>query len=399
MLVLVIKQLFFRNRVRMTISSCITVLLTLCMAFYAENIQTSQITLLNLKYQLPVRVYITNLSGDKKSNLFINGIDIDALINAEVRDLQCTAIAAGSFSSKAQEQSPFLGGDTKILAANCVEATGISEEFFSFTDYTYNNDFFKSVNAICVLNADYAKDNNLMIGDMVTLPIYLYIPSLGYEPLKEASIKIVGTYVTKKENAVPDMLVPVNWLREEAVRAGLKYFVYTSCNAIVDNPLKLHEFKTHMIEIGFVPIDPVIDDYATGKGLIIDDELFVKAARELRQNINLLSNMYIPFCTLIIGITSLTMFLIIHNTRHDIALANSLGVSKWYIIVGIFIGLISLNTLGCTTTLLILWTTLHVSTFSVFVVFKMFMFCVVISVVIVLLILRRMRLYDLINMY
>ena len=29
MLVLVIKQLFFRNRVRMTISSCITVLLTL----------------------------------------------------------------------------------------------------------------------------------------------------------------------------------------------------------------------------------------------------------------------------------------------------------------------------------------------------------------------------------
>lgn len=81
MLVLVIKQLFFRNRVRMTISSCITVLLTLCMAFYAENIQTSQITLLNLKYQLPVRVYITNLSGDKKSNLFINGIDIDALIN------------------------------------------------------------------------------------------------------------------------------------------------------------------------------------------------------------------------------------------------------------------------------------------------------------------------------
>jgi hypothetical protein len=369
------------------------------MAFYAENIQTSQITLLNLKYQLPVRVYITNLSGDKKSNLFINGIDIDALINAEVRDLQCTAIAAGSFSSIAQEQSPFLGGDTKILAANCVEATGISKEFFSFTDYTYNNDFFKSVNAICVLNADYAKDNNLMIGDMVTLPIYLYIPSLGYEPLKEASIKIVGTYVTKKENDVPDMLVPVNWLREEAVRAGLKYFVYTSCNAIVDNPLKLHEFKTHMIEIGFVPIDPVIDDYATGKGLIIDDELFVKAARELRQNINLLSNMYIPFCTLIIGITSLTMFLIIYNTRHDIALANSLGVSKWYIIVGISIGLISLNTLGCTTTLLILWTTLHVSTFSVFVVFKMFMFCVVISVVIVLLILRRMRLYDLINMY
>lgn len=203
MLVLVIKQLFFRNRVRMTISSCITVLLTLCMAFYEENIQTSQITLLNLKYQLPVRVYITNLSGDKKSNLFINGIDIDALINAEVRDLQCTAIAAGSFSSIAQEQSPFLGGDTKILAANCVEATGISEEFFSFTDYTYNNDFFKSVNAICVLNADYAKDNNLMIGDMVTLPIYLYIPSLGYEPLKEASIKIVGTYVTKKENDVP----------------------------------------------------------------------------------------------------------------------------------------------------------------------------------------------------
>ena len=49
--------------------------------------------------------------------------------------------------------------------------------------------------------------------------------------------------MTKKENDVPDMLVPVNWLREEAVRAGLKYFVYTSCNAIVDNPLKLHELK------------------------------------------------------------------------------------------------------------------------------------------------------------
>lgn len=76
MLVLVIKQLFFRNRVRMTISSCITVLLTLCMAFYAENIQTSQITLLNLKYQLPVRVYITNLSGDKKAICLSMGLTL-----------------------------------------------------------------------------------------------------------------------------------------------------------------------------------------------------------------------------------------------------------------------------------------------------------------------------------
>lgn len=76
MLVLVIKQLFFRNRVRMTISSCITVLLTLCMAFYAENIQTSQITLLNLKYQLPVRVYITNLSGDKKTICLSMGLTL-----------------------------------------------------------------------------------------------------------------------------------------------------------------------------------------------------------------------------------------------------------------------------------------------------------------------------------
>lgn len=70
MLVLVIKQLFFRNRVRMTISSCITVLLTLCMAFYAENIQTSQITLLNLNFKQFFDLTLCNSANGGKACVY-----------------------------------------------------------------------------------------------------------------------------------------------------------------------------------------------------------------------------------------------------------------------------------------------------------------------------------------
>ena len=377
-----------RNKGRSVLLLCIATVLTLCMAFYIWNMQSAQSSLLHLGEELPVRVRVTNLNGDKSRDLFINAVDADAFGNAGVRELHCTAAAAGALSKGARAQQPFIGGDTQILAANCVEAAGISPEAFHFAD-EYDAGFFQSADGVCILNAEYAEQNGLAVGDAVTLPTYLYMASMGYEPLQESTVKVIGTYTPQEESGAPDMLVPAAWLREEASRVGLKYFSYTSCSAVVDDPLNLHDFKTKMTEAGFVSVDPAANDYATGKGLIVEDELFLKTAGELKKNIALFQNLLVPFFALLIGLFVLTTFLMMRSTRREMAIARSLGVAKWRCATPNFLYTVLLNLLGCAGTLPILCTALRMPMLYVLLIFGIFMFCAVVGTAVALLCLLR----------
>ena len=383
-----VRRQISRNKGRSVLLLCIAAVLTMCMAFYIWNMQSAQSALLHLGEELPVRVRITNLSGDKSRDLFINAVDADVLGNAGVRELRCTAAAAGSLTEKAQAQQPFIGGDTQILAANCVEAADISAEAFHFTD-GYDTEFFQSADAVCVLKAAYAEQNGLSVGDTVTLPTYLYMASMGYEPLRESTVKIIGTYTPQEESGAPNILVPAAWLREEAGRAGLKYFSYTACNAVVDDPLNLHDFKTQMTEAGFVPIDPAANDYATGKGLIVEDELFMKTAGELKKNIALFQNLLVPFFVLLMGLFVLTTFLTMRGAKREMAIACSLGVSKRRCAMPNFLYAVLLNLLGCAVTLPILCAALRMPILYVLLVFGIFMVCAALGTAVALVCLLR----------
>lgn len=85
------------------------------------------------------------------------------------------------------------------------------------------------------------------------------------------------------------MILPVNFLRTEAETAGVS-FLYDSCSALVDDSTHLKDFKAEMQKY-FMDINPSAEDPNAGDALSVEDELFVKTASRLRQNIALFQSM------------------------------------------------------------------------------------------------------------
>lgn len=165
--------------------------------------------------------------------------------------------------------------------------------------------------AQCVIGEDYAERTGLHPGDTLSLEIYTVRQSMNgtiYQMIGDAALEIIGTHSAP---GGADVILPVNFLRTEAETAGVS-FLYDSCSALVDDSTHLKDFKAEMqkyfMDINLSAEDPNADD-----ALSVEDELFVKTASRLRQNIALFQSMLVPFFALIIGLVVLTTSFMLPN--------------------------------------------------------------------------------------
>ena len=381
-----VKHQLFRNRGRTALSVCIAALLTLCMAFYVGNIGASEAALQSLSDSVPVTVRITSRNGAKTAGLNIEAKPFDHLTEAGVHDVRCTAVAAGAFSPEVRAQEMFLGGDTTVRAGNSLEALELSADDLHFAD-GQSAAFLSGDSAQCVIGEDYAERTGLHPGDTLSLELYTVRQSMNgtiYQKIGDAALEIIGTHSAP---GGADVILPVRYLRAEAETAGVS-FLYDSCSALVDDSTHLKDFKAEMQKY-FMDINPSAEDPNAGDALSVEDELFVKTASRLRQNIALFQSMLVPFFALIIGLVVLTTFLTMRSTRRDMAIARSLGVSKWRCAAPNFIGTVLLDMLGCAVTLPILSAVLHIPALSALVIFGLFTLCAALGTAVALLCLLR----------
>lgn len=381
-----VKHQLFRNRGRTALSVCIAALLAMCMAFYVGNIGASEAALQSLSDSVPVTVRITSRNGAKTAGLNIEAKPFDHLTEAGVHDVRCTAVAAGAFSPEVRAQEMFLGGDTTVRAGNSLEALELSADDLHFAD-GQSAAFLIGDSAQCVISEDYAERTGLHPGDTLSLEIYTVRQSMNgtiYQKIGDAALEIIGTHSAP---GGADMILPVNYLRTEAENAGVS-FLYDSCSALVDDSMHLKDFKAEMQKY-FMDINPSAEDPNAGDALSVEDELFVKTASRFRQNIALFQSMLVPFFALIIGLVVLTTFLTMRSTRRDMAIARSLGVSKWRCAAPNFIGTVLLDMLGCAVTLPILSAVLHIPALSTLVIFGLFTLCAALGTAAALLCLLR----------
>ena len=381
-----VKHQLFRNRGRTALSVCIAALLAACMAFYVGNIGASEAALQSLSDSVPVTVRITSRNGAKTAGLNIEAKPFDHLTEAGVHDVQCTAVAAGAFSPEVRAQEMFLGGDTTVRAGNSLEALELSADDLYFAD-GQSAAFLSGDSAQCVVGEDYAERTGLHPGDTLSLEIYAVRQSMNgtiYQMIGNVALEIIGTHSAP---GVADVILPVNFLRTEAETAGVS-FLYDSCSALVDDSTHLKDFKAEMQKY-FMDINPSAEDPNAGDALSVEDELFVKTASRLRQNIALFQSMLVPFFALIIGLVVLTTFLTMRSTRRDMAIARSLGVSKWRCAAPNFIGTVLLDMLGCAVILPILSAALHIPALSALVIFGLFTLCAALGTAAALLCLLR----------
>ncbi len=375
-----------RSRGRSVLVLCIAALLAACMAFYVGNIGVNKAALQSLSDSVPVTVRITSRNGAKTAGLNIEAKLFDHLTEAGVHDVRCTAVAAGAFSPEVRAQEMFLGGDTIVRAGNSLEALELSADNLHFAD-GQNAAFLSGDSAQCVIGEDYAERTGLHPGDTLSLEIYTVRQSMNgtiYQMIGNAALEIIGTH---NAPGGADVILPVNFLRTEAETAGVS-FLYDSCSALVDNSTHLKGFKAEMQKY-FMDINPSAEDPNAGDALSVEDELFVKTASRLRQNIALFQSMLVPFFALIIGLVVLTTFLTMRSTRRDMAIARSLGVSKWRCAAPNFISTVLLDMFGCAVILPILSAALHIPALSAHVIFGLFTLCAALGTAAALLCLLR----------
>ena len=375
-----------RSRGRSVLVLCIAALLAACIAFYVGNIGVNKAALQSLSDSVPVTVRITSRNGAKTAGLNIEAKPFDHLTEAGVHDVRCTAVAAGAFSPEVRAQEMFLGGDTIVRAGNSLEALELSADNLHFAD-GQSAAFLSGDSAQCVIGEDYAERTGLHPGDTLSLEIYTVRQSMNgtiYQMIGNAALKIIGTHSAP---GGADVILPVNFLRTEAETAGVS-FLYDSCSALVDDSTHLKDFKAEMQKY-FMDINPSAEDPNAGDALSVEDELFVKTASRLRQNIALFQSMIVPFFALIIGLVVLTTFLTMRSTRRDMAIARSLGVSKWRCAAPNFISTVLLDMLGCAVILPILSAALHIPALSALVIFGLFTLCAALGTAAALLCLLR----------
>lgn len=375
-----------RSRGRSVLVLCIAALLAACMAFYVGNIGVNKAVLQSLSDSVPVTVRITSRNGAKTAGLNIEAKPFDHLTEAGVHDVRCTAVAAGAFSPEVRAQEMFLGGDTIVRAGNSLEALELSADNLHFAD-GQSAAFLSGDSAQCVIGEDYAERTGLHPGDTLSLEIYTVRQSMNgtiYQMIGNAALEIIGTHSAP---GGADVILPVNFLRTEAETAGVS-FLYDSCSALVDDSTHLKDFKAEMQKY-FMDINPSAEDPNAGDALSVEDELFVKTASRLRQNIALFQSMLVPFFALIIGLVVLTTFLTMRSTRRDMAIARSLGVSKWRCAAPNFISTVLLDMLGCAVILPILSAALHIPALSAHAIFGLFTLCAALGTAAALLCLLR----------
>ena len=375
-----------RSRGRSVLVLCIAALLAACMALYVGNIGVNKAALQSLSDSVPVTVRITSRNGAKTAGLNIEAKPFDHLTEAGVHDVRCTAVAAGAFSPEVRAQEMFLGGDTIVRAGNSLEALELSADNLHFAD-GQGAAFLSGDSAQCVIGEDYAERTGLHPGDTLSLEIYTVRQSMNgtiYQMIGDAALEIIGTHSAP---GGADVILPVNFLRTEAETAGVS-FLYDSCSALVDDSTHLKDFKAEMQKY-FMDINPSAEDPNAGDALSVEDELFVKTASRLRQNIALFQSMLVPFFALIIGLVVLTTFLTMRSTRRDMAIARSLGVSKWRCAAPNFISTVLLDMLGCAVILPILSAALHIPALSAHAIFGLFTLCAALGTAAALLCLLR----------
>lgn len=375
-----------RSRGRSVLILCIAALLAACMAFYVGNIGVNKAALQSLSDSVPVTVRITSRNGAKTAGLNIEAKPFDHLTEAGVHDVRCTAVAAGAFSPEVRAQEMFLGGDTIVRAGNSLEALELLADNLHFAD-GQSAAFLSGDSAQCVIGEDYAERTGLHPGDTLSLEIYTVRQSMNgtiYQMIGNVALEIIGTHSAP---GGADVILPVNFLRTEAETVGVS-FLYDSCSALVDDSTHLKDFKAEMQKY-FMDINLSAEDPNAGDALSVEDELFVKTASRLRQNIALFQSMLVPFFALIIGLVVLTTFLTMRSTRRDMAIARSLGVSKWRCAAPNFISTVLLDMLGCAVILPILSAALHIPALSAHAIFGLFTLCAALGTAAALLCLLR----------
>lgn len=324
-----------RHRFKSILNAAISMLTVIVMAFYLGSLSSARQQFGELPEAIPVRATVMNAIGTLRSGLLVRQQVLDTVYASPyIGGIEETAELIGHIRTEGGTEDDSQCSEIQILGVNCPEITGdYTEEEIHWAD-GWDWERFLEGEPVCIAGNTFLEQQDLGIGDEAAFALEHYQPlplgpGLERSSLKPEKLEIAGVMGIAKDSAAqaPQIVVPVNWVKQIYKENGKVYFASSLAFTVTD-PMNLNALKQDLVKAGLSSVVPELTDTYIGSALRMEDDVFIQAAVGLEKNISLLEA-FLPFMILIVLLAGyLVPHLLLQGRRGEYAIMRALGTSK-----------------------------------------------------------------------
>lgn len=330
------------------------ILIVVLLNVYVENINSTKEQLVSLPESIRVTAVISNLNGSQNAELNIKDETIQLLKDSmHTKDLVYTVqlrMGFGEFGIGDFE------GKLNYFGAGVNDIKGVAGLKADEIVLREGNslDFLKSARKECIVDTYLLEQMNMKLGDKVPLTSFYYrygdYHDIYIEPLNTEVYEIIGNMDIKEYlgSAVqPDIIVPIESVRQAFQQRGDIVFTADSCSFAVKKPFMLNVFKEEMHRAGLLSVVKDADYQYDGNALTVADETFIRSAENLEESLMLLKAVFPLFLVIIAFIGYITAYLFIQNRSMEYAIMRLLGIGRAGGFLTMFMEILIVEVAGC----------------------------------------------------
>ncbi|OUP72344.1 hypothetical protein B5F09_12895 [Erysipelatoclostridium sp. An173] len=393
MIISMTKKLILRSPLKSILTIIFSISIIIFIGLYINNIKTLETSLRKLSQTIPVTGEICDISGSKTT-----GLEIDERKGNQIISSQYVVQAKYTIQVVASNINNQNDISTTLMGCNSIDALPLlyddNIDFMSGNDSSFLTDDKNN----CIVEAEFAKQNNIVLGQEITFSLSIYKYDSGVyltDNIDNIKMNVIGIYDYNSATNT-SIIVPVKSLARLVKESGNEVF-YDSLKFELKDPGKLNEFKQDVKNIGFSNINSQSVQSVAGNSLIVYDNIYIENASNILDALQMYRLFEIPFIILMFVLYVLVIFLLIKNKQLEMAISLSLGQSKKAVNFNLFLEIEILSILGCLLGVLALVLITDIEIFSLLMIFFGFLILSILGIMLVIKLLMNFDIMQLLS--
>ena len=393
MIISMTKKLILRSPLKSILTIIFSISIIIFIGLYINNIKTLETSLKKLSQTIPVTGEICDISGSKTT-----GLEIDERKGNQIISSQYVVQAKYTIQVVANNINNQNNISTTLMGCNSIDALPLlyddNIDFMSGNDSSFLTDDKNN----CIVEAEFAKQNNIVLGQEITFSLSIYKYDSGVyltDNIDNVKMNVIGIYDYNSATNT-SIIVPVKSLARLVKESGNEVF-YDSLKFELKDPGKLNEFKQDVKNIGFSNINSQSVQSVAGNSLIVYDNIYIENASNILDALQMYRLFEIPFIILMFVLYVLVIFLLIKNKQLEMAISLSLGQSKKAVNFNLFLEIEILSILGCLLGVLALVLITDIEIFSLLMIFFGFLILSILGIMLVIKLLMNFDIMQLLS--
>ena len=393
MIISMTKKLILRSPLKSILTIIFSISIIIFIGLYINNIKTLETSLKKLSQTIPVTGEICDISGSKTT-----GLEIDERKGNQIISSQYVVQAKYTIQVVASNINNQNDISTTLMGCNSIDALPLlyddNIDFMSGNDSSFLTDDKNN----CIVEAEFAKQNNIVLGQEITFSLSIYKYDSGVyltDNIDNIKMNVIGIYDYNSATNT-SIIVPVKSLARLVKESGNEVF-YDSLKFELKDPGKLNEFKQDVKNIGFSNINSQSVQSVAGNSLIVYDNIYIENASNILDALQMYRLFEIPFIILMFVLYVLVIFLLIKNKQLEMAISLSLGQSKKAVNFNLFLEIEILSILGCLLGVLALALITDIEIFSLLMIFFGFLILSILGIMFVIKLLMNFDIMQLLS--